>query len=338
MGSLILIGFVIVAIFAPFIAPFGNNQQFPKKGDHPPQSLRFIDKNGNFHIRPFVYEKTKSFSFETGKTTWKVDKSQKHFLRFFVKGQSYKFLFWHLDIHLFGFGDPPQPVFFFGGDPIGRDIFSRSIYGARVSLAIGALAALIAIGFGATVGLISGYVGGALDAVVQRIVEFFSIIPNIPLALTLSAFLPPDLPPIYLLFGVAIVISIVTWADTSRQIRGLTLSLKETDYVIAAHSYGASEVRKIFKHIFPRTITLLIVNFTLTTAHAILAEAGLSFLGFGIRPPMVSWGKMLSYAQNLLVMTSQPWNLIPGFLIFIVILSINFVGDGLRDALDPYSA
>jgi peptide/nickel transport system permease protein len=337
-GLVGLVSFIIILlfiIFPEFTAPYSENET-TSYIYAPPQFPRFIDENGKVHFRPFIYKYKPIFDITTGKTQWLVDTSEKYYLSLFVKGSPYNFLFIKSDIHLFGV-DKGGYIFLLGTDGIGRDLFTRLLYGGRTSLLVAFLTALVSLGLGTIVGLLSGYFGGLLDIILQRILELFLIIPDIPLGLALAAFLPPDLAPEILMFGVAIVISITRWANVARQIRGKVLAIRTADFVMAAIATGASTFRILFKHVLPQLYPHLIVLATLTIPQAILAESALSFLGFGIRPPKTSWGLLLKEAQNLRVIALYPWLLIPGIAISITVLALNFIGDGLRDAIEPHS-
>lgn len=333
-GLWVFIVILLFVIFPELTAPYGENQT-TKFSNAPPQMPQFIDKEGNFHIIPFFYSRTSEFDLSTGKTTWNVDKTERYHLKFFVREQSYNFFGIETDIHLFGVKD--GNMFLLGTDKLGRDVFSRLLYGGRISLTVAGITALIALGLGTVSGLVSGFLGGKVDMLIQRVVELFLIIPSIPLGLTLAAVLPPDLSPLLVMVGVAIVLSVVRWAYIARQVRGKALSTKENDFVTAAESYGASTTRILFKHILPPIYSHLIVLTSLAIPQAMLAEAGLSFLGFGIRPPMTSWGLLLQRAQNARTIALHPWLMFPGVAIIITVLALNFIGDGLRDASDPYS-
>ena len=337
LGMAGLICFIIVlafVVFPEFTAPYGRNE-ITRFKNAPPQLPHFFDEEGNFHIIPFFYGRESEFDLDTGKTTWSIDKSEKYPLRFLVKGSSYNFFFIKSNIHLFGTKE--GQMFLLGTDKLGRDLLSRILYGGRISLTVAALTALISLGAGTIVGLISGFYGGIVDMFSQRIVELFIIIPSIPLGLALAAFLPPDLPPAIVIFGLALVLSVVRWAYVTRQVRGKALSIRESEFVMAARSIGASTPRILFKHVLPPIYAHLIVLATLTIPQAMLAEAGLSFLGFGIRPPMTSWGLLLRRARQAQIIEIYPWTMLPGAAIMITVLALNFIGDGLRDASDPYT-
>ena len=333
LGGICFLVILIFVLFPEFTAPYDLNRQ-TSHINAPPQLPRFIDDEGRFHFIPFVYGRTMEMFPETGEVKW-TKTSEKHPIRLFVKGEPYQFLFIDSNIHLFGAED--GYVFLLGTDNLGRDLFTRILYGGRISLAVATFTAFVSVILGVSAGLVSGYLGGTVDLFLQRVVEFFLIIPAIPLALALAGFLPPDLSPILILFGLALILSIRRWASMARQIRGKALGVREEEFVLAAMSVGASTGRILYKHILPPIYSHIIVIATLTLPSAMIMEAGLSFLGFGIRPPMTSWGLLLKQAQSLRVIELWPWRLMPGIAITITVLSLNFVGDAIRDLADPYS-
>jgi peptide/nickel transport system permease protein len=227
-------------------------------------------------------------------------------------------------------------VLLFGADNLGRDVFSRTVYGARVSLTIGLVGVTFSLFLGVLLGGMSGYFGGVVDVVIQRLIEFIRSIPAIPLWLVMAAALPPEWPPLRVYFGITIILSLRGWTVLGREIRGKFLALREEDFVTAARLLGARSSRIIFKHLVPSTTSHLIARLTLALPVMIISETALSFLGLGLKPPIVSWGVLLKDAQNLRTIAHAPWLLIPGIAVVIAILSFNFLGDGLRDAADPY--
>lgn len=336
VGLILLLVLIMLVVFAEFFAPYGLNETSPYSYA-PPTRIRFTDKTGKFNLRPFVYAVQPSFDLNTGQTSWKEDTTTPHYLRLFVHGSGYSILGLKLDLHLFGVeGTEGAYVFIMGTDALGRDVFSRLLYGGRVSLAIAFITALFALLAGSIAGIVSGFLGGVADMVIQRVIELFMTIPNIPLGLALAAFLPPDLNPVLLIAAISMVIALVMWANIARQVRGKTLPLRDAVHVQAAIALGASTPRILLKHIFPAIYTHLVVVVTLAVPQAMLAEAGLSFLGFGVRPPLTSWGAQLQDAQNFRTIALYPWVAVPGLAIAITVLLLNFVGDGLRDATDPY--
>ena len=232
---------------------------------------------------------------------------------------------------------PPSAEHWFGTDDLGRDIFSRMIYGTRVSMTIGLLGVGISLILGVVLGGISGYYGGTLDMVMQRIIEFLRSMPQIPLWMALAAAIPLTMPPITVYFLITIILSLIGWTGLAREVRGKFLALKTEDFVIAARLDGASEMRIIINHMVPSYLSHIIASVTLAIPAMILSETSLSFLGVGLRPPVVSWGVLLQEAQNIRAVSTAPWLLLPGGAVVIAVLSLNFLGDGLRDAADPYT-
>ena len=331
-GLVVILIVLLLTVFAEFFAPYGQSSTLDLS-NCPPMRIHIIDSEGNLS-RPFVYSLNSAFDLNTGVMEWQEDTSERHYIRFFVKGEPYTLLGIRMSRHFFGSED--GAVCIFGTNSIGQDVFSRILYGGRVSLTIAAVTALITLILGTLTGMISGYFQGFTDVVVQRVVELFLIIPNVPLALALAAFIPADTDPVYLMMGISLVLSVCGWGNVARQIRGKTLAIRSGGYVQAAVSMGASTPRILFKHILPSLYDHLIVLATLTIPQTILAESGLSFLGFGLRAPKISWGSLLQEAQNIRTIGLYPWVMIPGIVIMITVLALNFVGDALRDAVDPY--
>jgi len=259
-----------------------------------------------------------------------------------VRGEPYKLLgLFATDVHLFGierdrYGGDPGTMFLFGSDKLGRDLFSRVLHGARITLSIGLVGVALSFLLGCLLGSISGYYGGKADTVIQRVIEFIVSIPQLPLWMALSAALPADWSMIKVYFGITIILSLVGWCGLARVVRGQILQLRDQDFVTAARCAGASDLWIIFRHLLPSTMSYLIVAITLAIPGMILGETALSFLGLGIQAPAVSWGTLLQDAQNVRTVATQPWLLIPGAFVMLTVMSFNFVGDGLRDAVDPH--
>ena len=335
----VLAFFYLIGIFAEFVAPYDPHNFEARYVLAPPQSIHFVDSEGNFSLRPFIYDYHQERDPETLRRIYSEDTSEKHYLHFFVRGDTYKM--WGLfetDLHLFGPGEESDvTMFLLGSDDLGRDMFSRIIYGARVSLSIGLMGVFLSFVLGVLLGGISGYYGGAVDIVIQRVIEFLRSIPSIPLWMGLAAAVPPDWPPLRTYFMITILLSFIGWTGMAREVRGRFLSLREEDFVMAARLIGASEIRIILLHMVPSFYSHIIAVLTLSVPGMILAETSLSFLGLGLRPPVISWGVMLKSAQNISSVALAPWLLLPVVVVIITILAFNFMGDGLRDAADPYS-
>lgn len=327
--------FYIVGVFSEFFSPYDIYKRHSNYIYSPPQKIHFFDKTGKFNIRPFVYKLKQVTDPITWRRIYSEDKTKQYPVYFFVHGDKYKF--WNLleaDIHLFGVSG--GTIFLFGTDNLGRDLFSRNIYAARISLSIGLVGVAFSFIVGIILGGISGYFGGAPDMIIQRMIEFFISIPAIPLWMALSAALPAKWSPIKIYFGITIILSIIGWCGLARVVRGKLLELREEDFIMAAKIAGATDGRIIIKHLLPSFLSYLIVSLTLSIPTMILGETALSFLGLGLRPPVVSWGVLLKNAQNVRTIALYPWLLIPGLFVIITVLTFNFLGDGLRDAADPY--
>lgn len=334
--SLILL-FLLYAItlVAEFTAPYSTQTRFLDAVGAPPQLPRFIDANGNWHLRPFVYALHQERDPRTLQRLYTLDESSIHPLRLFVRGEPYRWLFIESDIHLFG--AEGTSFFLLGTDSQGRDLFSRSIYGGRISTTIGLLGVAISLAFGLMIGMLSGYFGGRIDQIIQRTIEVILSFPSIPLWLALAAALPKDWSPLRVFFLITIILSFINWGHLARIVRGMTLSLKNEEYVLSARMSGGGLWWILWRHLFPANLSYAIVAATLAIPGMILAETALSFLGLGIRPPIVSWGTLLQDAQDITVIGQAPWLISPALLVIGTVLAFNFVGDGLRDAIDPYS-
>jgi peptide/nickel transport system permease protein len=335
VGGTIMILFYIMAIFADFLAPYTVEQRFAKFPYHPPTPIRIIDASGKLHF-PFIYGTTLLRNLDTLALTYQVDQNVRLPIGFFVKGESHKVLgLINTKLHLFGV-DPREGIFLFGTDRIGRDILSRIMYASRLSLSIGLVGVFLSFLIGITMGGISGYFGGMIDIIIQRIIEFLISIPTIPFWLALSSALPRDWTVVQIYFGIVVLLSLVGWGGLARVVRGKLLELRELDYVLAARVSGVSEGSIIRIHLLPNFASYLIVSVTLAIPGMILGESALSFLGLGLRPPAVSWGVLLQDAQNVYSIALYWWTIIPALFVVITVLALNFLGDGLRDAADPY--
>jgi peptide/nickel transport system permease protein len=337
--AVLIISYVAFVGLAEFVAPYPLERR-SRFTEARPQTIRFVDQEGNFRLRPFIYGLERQIDPVKRLRTFVEDPSRRYDIYFFTKGEPYRLLgLIPMDIHLFGVisDDPDASVFIMGTDTIGRDYFSRIIFGGRLSLMIGLIGQFLTIFFGSILGVISGYYRGAVDMAVQRGTEFLAAFPDIPLFMALAAAIPKFWSPIAVYFMLTIILSFVRWGGLARQVRGLILSLREREYVLAASSAGASAARIMLRHLLPGTMSHVIVIATLAIPGMILAETALSWLGLGLRPPLTSWGVLLQDAATVRAIRYAPWMLwvIPP--IIITIWAFNLLGDGLRDAMDPYS-
>ena len=335
VSAIILFLIYLVTLFCPFFAPYDPHTRFLKNVGQPPQIPSFIDNSGSFNLIPFVYSMKLERDPYTLKRIYKPDVKKLNRLSLFVIGEEYEFLFWKSKLHLFG--TEKGQIFILGTDTQGRDLFSRILYGGRISTTIGLISIAISITIGVLIGTVSGYFGGLVDAIIQRGIEVLLSYPTIPLWMTLTAALPKHWSSIRIYFLITIILSIIGWGSIARVIRGMTLSLKNEDFVLSSRMCGAGTLWILLRHILPANLSYVIVAATLAIPGIILAETALSFLGLGIQAPMISWGVMLQEAQLLSSLAEFPWIISPVFFVMITVISFNFVGDGLRDAFDPYS-
>lgn len=333
LGGIVVLLFYLIALFADFIAPYTLQQRMDQYSFLPPQKIHFFYEG---KLQPFVYSLEGTRDPETLMKVYIPDHEKQIPVRFFVQGESYKLMgLFPASIHLFGTEE--GIVSLMGTDGQGRDMFSRIIIGSQISLTIGLAGVALSLLIGAFLGVYSGYFGGWIDNLIQRMIEIIRSFPPIPLWMALTAALPSHWPPLKVYFAITVILSLIGWTWLARQLRGKVLALREEDFVLAARLSGASNWWIITKHLIPATMSHIIVISTLSMPSMILAESSLSFLGLGLRPPLTSWGVLLQQAQNIQVLLLYPWLMMPGFFVAISILAFNFLGDGLRDAADPYT-
>ncbi len=334
-----LIFMYLVAAFAEFFAPYALQHRDVRHTFAPPQSVHLFHE-GKL-VGPFVYGYSAERDMETLQKIYTPDPAKVHRIRFFCSGgyRGADYEFWGLfkaDFHLFCPSGTRQPVYLLGTDRLGRDMLSRIIYGARISLTIGLIGIVLSFALGIGIGGLAGFYGGWVDNVVQRIIEILKSFPRLPLWMALSASLPAKWSPINIYFGITLILALLDWPSLARAVRSKLLSLREEDFAIAAQLMGASTKRIIGKHLMPSFASHLIASASLAIPEMILGETALSFLGLGLRPPVTSWGVLLNEAQNIQIVVLYPWLMAPMIPVILVILAFNFLGDGLRDAADPY--
>jgi peptide/nickel transport system permease protein len=326
----------LIALFADFLAPADPSLSNSNYLYAPPQPLHLVNKPGSFSL--YVDGYTSQVDLESLRREFVVDPTTQIRLKFFSHGWPYKLLgLFKTDRHLFGTEDPTQTAYLLGADRLGRDLFSRMILGTRVSMSIGLAGVFLSLILGIFLGGISGYYGGTLDDLIQRLIDFLRSIPSIPLWMGLAAAMPLSWPAGRVYFAITVILSLLGWTSLARVVRGRFLSLREEEFVTAARLDGASQWRIIFRHMLPAFTSHLIASMTLAIPGMILSETSLSFLGLGLREPVVSWGVLLQDAQDIRSIATAPWLMIPALAVVVSVLTLNFFGDGLRDAADPYT-
>jgi peptide/nickel transport system permease protein len=336
-GGLMILILAVLAIFADFFSPNPLSEINMNAAFTPPHQIHFFDTDGNFHGWPFVYGYTITLDPATFEPLWTEDTSQRYEIQFFIKGWEYKLLGlipsrWHL----FGVEEGAR-LYLLGTDKFGRDLWSKACEAGRISLTMSLFGTFISVAIGSILGVVSGYYGGWIDNLLQRFVEFVNAFPQLPLWMALAAIVPRNWDSFTIFIIMAIIFAMLSWTVLAREVRGKILAFRETDFVLAAREMGASDARIIFLHLYPNSLSHIIVVLTLTIPQIILAEAFLSFLGVGIQEPLVSWGLLMRSAQTLQTLGQTPWIMAPVAFIIMAVLGFNFLGDGLRDAADPYS-
>ena len=337
-ATVVILLFYLIAIFAEFLAIHEPLIQQATRNFVPPQRVHFFD--GSRPTWPYAYGLIRDRYPDTLQPLYTADKSKRFSIRFFARGHEYKlFGLFGTNVHLLGLDtdEDPIPLYLLGSDRLGRDLFSRLMYGTRISMSIGLVGVGLSLFLGMLLGGISGYRGGLTDLVIQRFIEFVRSIPTIPLWLGLAAAVPRDWTQVQMWFAITIIISLLGWTTLAREVRGRFLALRTEDFVVAARLYGTGELRVIFRHMIPSFTSHIIATTTLAVPAIIIAETSLSFLGLGLRAPAISWGTLLSEAQNLNAIAKAAWVMLPAPFVILAILAFNFMGDGLRDAADPYS-
>jgi peptide/nickel transport system permease protein len=334
-SAVILLAFYFSTLVSEIIAPYNLHTRNARFIHAPPQNVHLFHEGSL--IGPFVYGYRYRLDMETLKRVYEPDTSKPQPLRFFCQGDAYQFWGrWEARFHLVC-PDEDGTFFFMGTDRLGRDLFSRIVYGARISLTVGLIGIAVSFVLGIVLGGISGYYGGWIDNLIQRLIEIIRSFPMIPLWLSLSAAMPVTWDPLWVFFGITLILGLVDWTGLARSVRSKVLSLREEEFAQAARLMGARPARIIGRHLVPSFMSHLIASATLSIPGMILGETALSFLGLGVRPPMTSWGVLLNDAQNVNVIALYPWLMLPVVPVIVVVLAFNFMGDGLRDAADPYS-
>lgn len=334
-SAVVLIFMYVIVLFPDFFSTQSPEQTDARQAFIPVQSLRLFDENG---FNPWVPAIVGKRNPVTLRMEWSSDPQRKVRVRLLAHGAPYRVLgLVPADLHLLAAAEPGQRIFLLGSDRLGRDQWSRIMHGTQTSMTVGLVAVTLSVVFGVVLGGISGYAGGKPDQIIQRLIELLQSVPTIPIWLALSAALPRDWTPIQVFFAITVILSLIGWTTLGREVRGRFLALREEDFVLAARLAGCGRMRIILRHMVPTFLSHIIATSSLAIPVMIINETSLSFLGLGIRPPAISWGVLLQEAQNIQTLALAPWLLTPGIVVIIAVLAFNLVGDGLRDASDPYS-
>jgi peptide/nickel transport system permease protein len=339
-GLIVTAALYLVAVVPGFFAVNDPSKQNVRTAFHPPQALHLIDTadDGSWSLRPYIHPYVLKRDPKTLASLYEEDRGRKVYLQFLGEGYEYSVLgLFDSRIHLFASQEARQPLFFFGADRLGRCVFSRIMVGTQISLSVGLVGVFLALTIGIVLGGISGYYGGRIDFVIQRVIELVLSLPTIPIWLAASAAVPQNWPATLNYFMITLILSLTGWAQLARVVRGRFLSLRTEEFVTAARLDGASEGRIIFRHMLPSFSSHIIASISLAIPAMILAETSLSFLGLGLQPPTISWGVLLREAQNIRSIATAPWLFAPGAAVVVAVIALNFLGDGLRDASDPYN-
>jgi peptide/nickel transport system permease protein len=338
VGGFMVLILILLAAFCEFFSP--NDLYHINLNDAfiPPQQLHFIDGAGKFHIIPFVYKVENTLDPKTFRVYWAENKDKIYSLKFFVQGWPYKILgIIPSRLHLIGV-EEGGIFYMLGTDKMGRDLFGKACQAGRVSLSMSLFGTIISIAVGSVLGVASGYYGGGIDNAMQRFTEFVNAFPQLPLWMALAAVVPRTADSFTIFVIMSFIFALLSWTTLAREVRGKVLALRETDFILAAKEMGASDARIIFRHLYPNTLSHVLVILTLTVPGVILAESFLSYLGIGIQEPLISWGLMMRNTQDIQTLGQNQWILAPIAFIVIAVLGFNFLGDGLRDAADPYAS
>jgi peptide/nickel transport system permease protein len=336
-GALLVLGLAVMALFADFFSPYPLNEINLKDTFIAPTVVHLVDAQGQFHLRPFVYMQELTIDPQTFEPKWSENTEKMYPIKFFVQGSEYKILgLIPSRVHLFGVEGDGR-IHLMGTDKFGRDLFGKSCQAGRISLTMALFGTLISVTIGSVLGVASGYYGGRIDDLIQRFVEFVNCFPQLPLWMSLAAIVPRTWDSFRIFVIMAFIFALLSWTTLEREVRGKVMAFRETDFILAAKEMGASDARIIFLHLYPNSLSHVLVILTLTIPSIILAEAFLSFLGIGIQEPLISWGLLMRNAQNIQSLGQYPWMMSPVLFIIVAVLGFNFLGDGLRDAADPYA-